>query len=155
MRCFLYCVFLESRMRASVAVSSFDQSTPFKRPHSTISNSSSSSSSSQSSSSLLGSLNLHLYPSHPSLSHWPYDCIEEDELEHDSTAHTSMSESDCTSTLKKTLVYTSAQIWSRPRRCVCERVTVCSRTFMWTAVIETGSVKQEVGLSHSAAVCLV
>ncbi|XP_056618154.1 pleckstrin homology domain-containing family G member 4B isoform X2 [Triplophysa dalaica] len=80
----------ESRMRASVAVSSFDHSTPFKRPHSTISNSSSSSSSSQSSSSLLGSLNLHLYPSHPSLSHWPYDCIEEDELEHDSTAHTSM-----------------------------------------------------------------
>ncbi|XP_057196207.1 pleckstrin homology domain-containing family G member 4B isoform X3 [Triplophysa rosa] len=80
----------ESRMRASVAVSSFDHSTPFKRPHSTISNSSSSSSSSQSSSSLLGSLSLHLYPSHPSLSHWPYDCIEEDELEHDSTAHTSM-----------------------------------------------------------------
>ncbi|XP_016366504.1 pleckstrin homology domain-containing family G member 4B [Sinocyclocheilus rhinocerous] len=72
----------ESRMRASVAVSSFDHSTPFKRPHSTISNSSSSSSSSQSSSSLLSSLNLHL---HPSLSHWPYDCIEEDELEHDST----------------------------------------------------------------------
>lgn len=80
----------ESRKGASVAGSSFDLSTPFKRPHSTISNSSSSSSSSQSSSSLLGSLNLHLYPSHPSLSHWPYDCIEEDELEHDSTAHTSM-----------------------------------------------------------------
>ncbi|XP_016328137.1 pleckstrin homology domain-containing family G member 4B-like [Sinocyclocheilus anshuiensis] len=75
----------ESRMRASVAVSSFDHSTPFKRPHSTISNSSSSSSSSQSSSSLLSSLNLHLHPSHPSLSHWPYDCIEEDELEDDST----------------------------------------------------------------------
>uniref|UniRef100_A0A8C1C4W9 Uncharacterized protein n=1 Tax=Cyprinus carpio carpio TaxID=630221 RepID=A0A8C1C4W9_CYPCA len=86
----------ESRMRASIAVSSFDHSTPFKRPHSTISNSSSSSSSSQSSSSLLGSLNLHLYPSHPShpsLSHWPYDCIEEDELEHDSTLQSSMSES--------------------------------------------------------------
>uniref|UniRef100_A0A8C1HDH0 Pleckstrin homology and RhoGEF domain containing G4B n=1 Tax=Cyprinus carpio carpio TaxID=630221 RepID=A0A8C1HDH0_CYPCA len=83
----------ESRMRASIAVSSFDHSTPFKRPHSTISNSSSSSSSSQSSSSLLGSLNLHLYPSHPShpsLSHWPYDCIEEDELEHDSTLQSSM-----------------------------------------------------------------
>ncbi|XP_016110550.1 pleckstrin homology domain-containing family G member 4B-like [Sinocyclocheilus grahami] len=73
-------------MRASVAVSSFDHSTPFKRPHSTISNSSSSSSSSQSSSSLLSSLNLHL---HPSLSHWPYDCIEEDELEHDSTVQSS------------------------------------------------------------------
>ncbi|KAL0985467.1 hypothetical protein UPYG_G00157250 [Umbra pygmaea] len=85
----------ESRMRASIAVSSFDHSTPFKRPHSTISNSSTSSSSSQSSSSLLGPLNLHLYPSPahphlhtpptvPSFSHWPYDCIEEDELEHDS-----------------------------------------------------------------------
>ncbi|XP_039516814.1 pleckstrin homology domain-containing family G member 4B-like isoform X3 [Pimephales promelas] len=98
----------ESRMRASIAVSSFDHTTPFKRPHSTISNSSSSSSSSQSSSSLLGSLNLHLYPSHPlpgcpSLSHWPYDCIEEDELEHDSTVQSSMirdsaeSSSQCTS----------------------------------------------------------
>lgn len=83
----------ESRMRASIAVSSFDHSTPFKRPHSTISNSSSSSSGSQSSSSLLGSLNLHLspsHPSHPSLSHWPYDCIEEDELEHDSTLQSSI-----------------------------------------------------------------
>uniref|UniRef100_A0A671LD64 Si:ch211-269k10.2 n=1 Tax=Sinocyclocheilus anshuiensis TaxID=1608454 RepID=A0A671LD64_9TELE len=78
----------ESRMRASIAVSSFDHSTPFKRPHSTISNSSSSSSSSQSSS----SLNLHLHPSHPSLSHWPYDCIEEDELEHDSTVQSSTSD---------------------------------------------------------------
>uniref|UniRef100_A0A9J7XBV5 Pleckstrin homology and RhoGEF domain containing G4B n=1 Tax=Cyprinus carpio carpio TaxID=630221 RepID=A0A9J7XBV5_CYPCA len=68
----------ESRTQASIAVSPFDHSTPFKRPHSTISNSSSSSSSSQSSSSLLSSLNLHL-------SHWPCDCIEEDELEHDST----------------------------------------------------------------------
>ncbi|KAK7158297.1 hypothetical protein R3I93_009494 [Phoxinus phoxinus] len=98
----------DSRMRASIAVSSFDHTTPFKRPHSTISNSSSSSSSSQSSSSLLGSLNLHLYPSHPlpgcpSLSHWPYDCIEEDELEHDSTVQSSMisdsaeSSSQCTS----------------------------------------------------------
>ncbi|XP_067303976.1 pleckstrin homology domain-containing family G member 4B isoform X2 [Pseudorasbora parva] len=98
----------ESRMRASIAVSSFDHTTPFKRPHSTISNSSSSSSGSQSSSSLLGSLNLHLYPSHPlpgcpSLSHWPYDCIEEDELEHDSTVQSSMisdsaeSSSQCTS----------------------------------------------------------
>ncbi len=87
-----FCVSLvsaESRMRASIAVSSFDHSTPFKRPHSTISNSSSSSSSSQSSSSLLSSLNLHL---HPSLSHWPYDCIEEDELEHDSTLQPSTSE---------------------------------------------------------------
>ncbi|XP_067093965.1 pleckstrin homology domain-containing family G member 4B isoform X2 [Osmerus mordax] len=95
----------ESRTRASIAVSSFDHSTPFKRPHSTISNSSTSSSSSQSSSSLLGSLNLHLFssPAHPhphphpyplgsvpSFSHWPYDCIEEDELEQDAGSQPSM-----------------------------------------------------------------
>ncbi|KAJ8290714.1 hypothetical protein GJAV_G00016640 [Gymnothorax javanicus] len=87
----------ETRTRASIAVSSFDHSTPFKRPHSTISNSSTSSSSSQSSSSLLGSLNLHLYPSPtypltgcPSFGHWPYDCIEEDELEQDNSSQPSM-----------------------------------------------------------------
>ncbi|XP_072250491.1 pleckstrin homology domain-containing family G member 4B isoform X2 [Leuresthes tenuis] len=86
----------ESRTRASIAVPSFEHCAAFKRPHSTISNSSTSSSSSQSSSSLLGSLNLHLYssPSHPhthsylmgsvtSFVQWPYDCIEEDELEQD------------------------------------------------------------------------
>lgn len=104
----------ESRTRASIAVSSFDHSTPFKRPHSTISNSSTSSSSSQSSSSLLGSLNLHLFPSPahphpyplgnvPSFGHWPYDCIEEDELEQDAGSQPSMitesseTSSQCTS----------------------------------------------------------
>ncbi|XP_061444465.1 pleckstrin homology domain-containing family G member 4B isoform X2 [Rhineura floridana] len=90
----------ESRTRASIAISSFDHSTPFKRPHSTISNSSTSSSSSQSSSSILGSLNLHVYstPSHPGLVgppfyHWSYDvrtCIEEDELEQDTGSQPSM-----------------------------------------------------------------
>ncbi|XP_028281361.1 pleckstrin homology domain-containing family G member 4B isoform X2 [Parambassis ranga] len=105
----------ESRTRASIAVSSFEHATSFKRPHSTISNSSTSSSSSQSSSSLLGSLNLHLYssPSHPhpyplgsipSFAQWPYDCIEEDELEQDSGSQPSMitesseTSSQCTST---------------------------------------------------------
>ncbi|XP_005934851.1 pleckstrin homology domain-containing family G member 4B isoform X2 [Haplochromis burtoni] len=106
----------ESRTRASIAVSSFEHVASFKRPHSTISNSSTSSSSSQSSSSLLGSLNLHLYssPSHPhTLSHpagsvpsftqWPYDCIEEDELEQDTVSQPSMiiesseTSSQCTS----------------------------------------------------------
>ncbi|XP_051791689.1 pleckstrin homology domain-containing family G member 4B-like isoform X2 [Erpetoichthys calabaricus] len=90
----------ESRSRASIAVSSFDHSTPFKRPHSTISNSSTSSSSSQSSSSILGSLNLHLYhtPSYAasnctSYPHWSYDigtCIEEDELEQETGSQPSM-----------------------------------------------------------------
>ncbi|XP_073780505.1 uncharacterized protein isoform X3 [Danio rerio] len=104
----------DSRTRTSIAVSSVDHSTPFKRPHSTISNSSSSSSSSQSSSSLL---NLHpshthpaqihpshIHPSHIHPSHWPYDCIEEDELEHESSIQNSMigesvesSSSQCTS----------------------------------------------------------
>nr|XP_046255609.1 pleckstrin homology domain-containing family G member 4B isoform X2 [Scatophagus argus] len=103
----------ESRTRASIAVPSFDHATSFKRPHSTISNSSTSSSSSQSSSSLLGSLNLHLYssPSHPhthpypvpSLAQWPYDCIEEDELEQETGSQPSMmtesseTSSQCTS----------------------------------------------------------
>ncbi|XP_066484085.1 pleckstrin homology domain-containing family G member 4B [Tiliqua scincoides] len=102
----------ESRSRASIAVSSFDHSTPFKRPHSTISNSSTSSSSSQSSSSILGSLNLHIYsaPSHPGLVgppfyHWSYDvrtCIEEDELEQEIGSRPSMitessESSQCTS----------------------------------------------------------
>ncbi|XP_056902270.1 pleckstrin homology domain-containing family G member 4B isoform X5 [Takifugu flavidus] len=106
----------EARTRASIAVPSFEHATSFKRPHSTISNSSTSSSSSQSSSSLLGSLNLHLYSS-PSLPHthpypmanipsfaqWPYDCIEEDELEQDSgsqpsmTTESSETSSQCTS----------------------------------------------------------
>ncbi|XP_019948898.2 pleckstrin homology domain-containing family G member 4B isoform X2 [Paralichthys olivaceus] len=101
----------ESRTRASIAVSSFEHCTSIKRPHSTISNSSTSSSSSQSSSSLLGSLNLHLctspthphshpYPlnSVPSFAQWPYDCIEEDELEQDTGSQPSMiTESSVTS----------------------------------------------------------
>uniref|UniRef100_A0A7N4PFM1 Pleckstrin homology and RhoGEF domain containing G4B n=1 Tax=Sarcophilus harrisii TaxID=9305 RepID=A0A7N4PFM1_SARHA len=96
----------ESRSRASIAVSSFDHSTPFKRPHSTISNSSTSSSSSQSSSSILGSLNLHVYssPSYsgllsPPFYHWTYDiktCIEEDELEQETGSQPSMSKWICT-----------------------------------------------------------
>ncbi|XP_061632801.1 pleckstrin homology domain-containing family G member 4B isoform X2 [Phyllopteryx taeniolatus] len=106
----------ECRTRASIAVPSYEYSASIKRPHSTISNSSTSSSSSQSSSSLLGSLNLHLYssPTHPqahpyplatvpSFAQWPYDCIEEDELEHDSGSQPSMltesseTSSQCTS----------------------------------------------------------
>uniref|UniRef100_A0A8C5EVX8 Uncharacterized protein n=1 Tax=Gouania willdenowi TaxID=441366 RepID=A0A8C5EVX8_GOUWI len=95
----------EARTRASIAVPSFEHCASYKRPHSTISNSSTSSSSSQSSSSLLGSLNLHLYSSPsshphlypvasaPSFAQWPYDCIEEDELEQDSGSQPSMSES--------------------------------------------------------------
>ncbi|XP_053570446.1 pleckstrin homology domain-containing family G member 4B isoform X2 [Bombina bombina] len=102
----------ETRTRASIAVSTFDHSTPFKRPHSTISDSSTSSSSSQSSSSLLGSLNLHVCssPPHSTLPgppafHWSYEiepCIEEDELELETGSQPSMitessESSQCTS----------------------------------------------------------
>ncbi|XP_041040227.1 pleckstrin homology domain-containing family G member 4B isoform X1 [Carcharodon carcharias] len=103
----------ESRTRASIAVSSFEHSTSFKRPHSTISNSSTSSSSSQSSSSLLGTLNLHMYssPTHVNphwtpFNQWSYDigtCIEEDELEQETGSQPSMvtesseTSSQCTS----------------------------------------------------------
>uniref|UniRef100_A0A3B4ADW5 Uncharacterized protein n=1 Tax=Periophthalmus magnuspinnatus TaxID=409849 RepID=A0A3B4ADW5_9GOBI len=91
----------ESRTRASIAVPLFEYSSSVKRPHSTISNSSTSSSSSHSSSSLLGPLNLHMYtsPSHPHthpmsnvspFGQWPYDCIEEDELEQDTGSHSQL-----------------------------------------------------------------
>nr|XP_054411277.1 pleckstrin homology domain-containing family G member 4B isoform X3 [Pongo abelii] len=80
----------ESQMRGSTAVSSSDHATPFKRPHSTISDSSTSSSSSQSSS-ILVSLGLLVSssPAHPGLwspahSPWSSDiraCVEEDEPE--------------------------------------------------------------------------
>ncbi|XP_078054435.1 pleckstrin homology domain-containing family G member 4B isoform X2 [Mustelus asterias] len=103
----------ESRTRASIAVSSFEHATSFKRPHSTISNSSTSSSSSQSSSSILGTLNLHMYssPTHGNphwtpFNQWSYDigtCIEEDELEQETGSQPSMitesseTSSQCTS----------------------------------------------------------
>ncbi|KAK2815304.1 hypothetical protein Q7C36_023570 [Tachysurus vachellii] len=82
----------ESRTRSSISVSTYDHSSPFKRPHSTISNSSSSSSSSHSSSSFMSSLNLPPFSSAllPPLAHWHYDCIEEDELEHDAATQPSM-----------------------------------------------------------------
>uniref|UniRef100_A0A8C4MFI9 Pleckstrin homology and RhoGEF domain containing G4B n=1 Tax=Equus asinus TaxID=9793 RepID=A0A8C4MFI9_EQUAS len=71
-----------SQTRVSVAVPSRDCVTPFKRPHSTILDSSSSSSSSQTYSAL-GPLTLQASTS-PACCPWPPDistCIEEDELE--------------------------------------------------------------------------
>uniref|UniRef100_G1RIJ9 Pleckstrin homology and RhoGEF domain containing G4B n=1 Tax=Nomascus leucogenys TaxID=61853 RepID=G1RIJ9_NOMLE len=80
----------ESQMTGSTAVSSSDHAAPFKRPHSTISDSSTSSSSSQSSC-ILGSLGLLVSssPAHPglwspALSPWSSDiraCVKEDEPE--------------------------------------------------------------------------
>ncbi|XP_032872395.1 pleckstrin homology domain-containing family G member 4B isoform X3 [Amblyraja radiata] len=100
----------ETRTRASIAVTPFDHSISFKRPHSTISNSSTSSSSSQSSSSILGTLNLHVYssPMHAGLHLTPFNqwssdigtCIEEDELEQDAGSQPSIiTESSETSSL--------------------------------------------------------
>ncbi|XP_059550575.1 pleckstrin homology domain-containing family G member 4B isoform X2 [Myotis daubentonii] len=67
----------ESRAHASTAVPARNHPTPFKRPHSTISDSSTSSSSSQSSAALHVSTSQAHWP-------WPHDvhaCIEEDEPE--------------------------------------------------------------------------
>ncbi|XP_070268106.1 pleckstrin homology domain-containing family G member 4B [Myotis yumanensis] len=67
----------ESRAHASTVVPACNHPTPFKRPHSTISDSSTSSSSSQSSAALHVSTSQAHWP-------WPHDvhaCIEEDEPE--------------------------------------------------------------------------
>ncbi|XP_045042308.2 pleckstrin homology domain-containing family G member 4B isoform X4 [Desmodus rotundus] len=74
----------ESRTQVCRSVPSRNHSTPFKRPHSTISNSSTSSSGSQSSATLHVSASQAHCP-------WPYDvhtCIEEDELEQETGSQT-------------------------------------------------------------------
>ncbi|KAM6980548.1 puratrophin-1 [Aplochiton taeniatus] len=85
-----------ARTRASIAVSLFDHSNPFKR---TAGNSPSSAAgpaaSSPSSCTLLGPLNLHMYSSQPMMAQpgdRPYisPCIEEDELEHETSSQPSM-----------------------------------------------------------------
>lgn len=94
-----FCPLPESWSRAPIAVPPCDQAASFKRPHSTISDSSTSSSSSQSSSAL-GPLGLHAAAS-PALRSsaycpWPYDmrtCFEEeDELEQETGSQPSMRE---------------------------------------------------------------
>ncbi|XP_077605536.1 pleckstrin homology domain-containing family G member 4B [Crocuta crocuta] len=93
----------ESRSRAPIAVPPCDHAASFKRPHSTISDSSTSSSGSQSSSAL-GPLGLHAAAS-PALRGsascpWPYDmrtCFEEeDELEQE-TGRQPSTLTECTS----------------------------------------------------------
>ncbi|XP_076003059.1 rho guanine nucleotide exchange factor 40 isoform X2 [Genypterus blacodes] len=80
-----------SRTRASIAVSVFDHSNPFKRGAVT----SDPGSRGQSSTSLLGPLNLHMYSqslhSAPAAaSSFISSCIEEDELEHETSSQPSM-----------------------------------------------------------------
>ncbi|XP_009999348.1 PREDICTED: puratrophin-1 [Chaetura pelagica] len=92
-----------ARTRASIAVSLFDHSNPYKRTQAQISAGSTPaaycpSSSSSSSSSLLGPLNLHMYLDQALLPgvlapSRPFDigtCIEEDELEHETSSQPSL-----------------------------------------------------------------
>ncbi|MGH0144730.1 UNVERIFIED_CONTAM: hypothetical protein FKN15_011414 [Acipenser sinensis] len=87
-----------SRTRASIAVSLFDHSNPFKRTQTPISTSSAPTACNTPSSSLLGPLNLHMYTSQSLLpgvmpTYRPFcigTCIEEDELEHDTSSQPSM-----------------------------------------------------------------
>uniref|UniRef100_A0A452S9A5 Pleckstrin homology and RhoGEF domain containing G4B n=1 Tax=Ursus americanus TaxID=9643 RepID=A0A452S9A5_URSAM len=93
-----FCPLPESWTRAPVVVPPSDHAAPFKRPHSTISDSSTSSSGSQSSA--LGPLSLQACASPALLSSaycpWPYDmrtCLEEeDELEQETGSPPSMRE---------------------------------------------------------------
>ncbi|XP_041047276.1 uncharacterized protein plekhg4 isoform X3 [Carcharodon carcharias] len=89
-----------ARTRASIAVSLFDHTNPFRRTQN-ISNNGNPSAGGPSSSSLLGPLNLHMYTNQTLLSgvntvlanERPFDvniCIEEDELEHETSSQPSM-----------------------------------------------------------------
>ncbi|XP_048462034.1 uncharacterized protein plekhg4 isoform X2 [Rhincodon typus] len=89
-----------ARTRASIAVSLFDHTNPFRRTKNVSSNGSPSAGC-PSSSSLLGPLNLHMYTNQALLSgvntaltnERPFDvntCIEEDELEHETSSQPSM-----------------------------------------------------------------
>ncbi|KAG7239583.1 hypothetical protein INR49_028735, partial [Caranx melampygus] len=80
-----------ARTRASIAVSVFDHSNPFKRAAVT----SDPGTSGPSSSSLLGPLNLHMYsqtlpPSSATEGSFSASCIEEDEQEHETSSQPSM-----------------------------------------------------------------
>ncbi|KAM9366717.1 pleckstrin homology domain-containing family G member 4B-like [Symphorus nematophorus] len=82
-----------ARTRASIAVSVFDHTNPFKRG--AVTSDPSVTSSGPSSSSLLGPLNLHMYsqslPSSPAAeSSFITSCIEEDEQEHETSSQPSM-----------------------------------------------------------------
>ncbi|XP_068027184.1 puratrophin-1-like, partial [Melanerpes formicivorus] len=88
-----------ARTRASIAVSLFDHSNPYKRTQAQLSAGSGPaaySPSSSSSSSLLGPLNLHMYLDQALLPRGlgpgrPFDaCIEEDELEHETSSQPSL-----------------------------------------------------------------
>uniref|UniRef100_A0A8B9V6C5 Puratrophin-1 n=1 Tax=Anas zonorhyncha TaxID=75864 RepID=A0A8B9V6C5_9AVES len=88
-----------ARTRASIAVSLFDHSNPYKRTQAQLSAGSTAAAYGPSSSSLLGPLNLHMYLDQALLPgvlapRRPFDvgaCIEEDELEHETSSQPSLS----------------------------------------------------------------
>lgn len=95
---FCYCHTLSSvtgaRTRASIAVSLFDHTNPFKRAAVNAPVSGPPVSGGPSSTTLLGPLNLHMYSSQSLLAgERPLisPCIEEDELEHETSSQPSMS----------------------------------------------------------------
>ncbi|XP_065496745.1 puratrophin-1 isoform X2 [Caloenas nicobarica] len=92
-----------ARTRASIAVSLFDHSNPYKRTQAQLSTGSTPAAySPSSSSSLLGPLNLHMYLDQALLPgvlapRRPFDigtCIEEDELEHETSSQPSLKSSE-------------------------------------------------------------
>lgn len=99
-RGYFLCFLAGARTRASIAVSLFDHSNPFKRTQTQLSTGSTPAAyTPSSSSSLLGPLNLHMYRDQALLPgvlapRRPFDigtCIEEDELEHETSSQPSMS----------------------------------------------------------------
>lgn len=100
LRAFSVCFLAGARTRASIAVSLFDHSNPYKRTQAQLSAGSTPAAySPSSSSSLLGPLNLHMYLDQALLPGvlaptCPFDigtCIEEDELEHETSSQPSLS----------------------------------------------------------------
>lgn len=95
----LLCFVVGARTRASIAVSLFDHSNPYKRTQAQLSAGSTAAAYGPSSSSLLGPLNLHMYLDQALLPgvlapRRPFDvgaCIEEDELEHETSSQPSLS----------------------------------------------------------------
>lgn len=93
------CFVAGARTRASIAVSLFDHSNPYKRTQAQLSAGSTAAAYGPSSSSLLGPLNLHMYLDQALLPgvlapRRPFDvgaCIEEDELEHETSSQPSLS----------------------------------------------------------------
>ncbi|XP_070986350.1 puratrophin-1-like isoform X2 [Oncorhynchus clarkii lewisi] len=85
-----------ARTRASIAVSLFDHSNPFKRTASINGGSGGGAPAASGSCTLLGPLNLHMYSSHSQAllpgGERPFisPCMEEDEMEHETSSQPSM-----------------------------------------------------------------